>query len=400
VKERLIAGSASIRPRRGAMAVLAALGLVFLLVLTLGDRGAAQAAGTAVTPANLAKARAAAAAESKSPTSIGITTPLAKRPKPGTLSVCYLSFLTVPVVGTNTSGLEDGAKALGVKIYKYDLGATADTQQTALNAALNQKCDGYWVSGGIAVATWKKQAAVLKQRGVPVVSQGDTWPNTGKNLNYYSVAGVGETGSKLFDYALAQENGKPVNMVVVSPPAAQFKVFAGTYPYTKAEAARLCPMCKVTVLYLPSTAQGTTAPSQVVSYLQGHPDVNWVMGLLDMNIGLPSALKAAGLSNRVKLEGFVGGATELGYVKKGQEVADLQYANVTQGWLTLDALVRGMTGQSMAPDQAWQASTQIETPKNVRIAPTGFWAGIPGNAQKFYKLWGCSPQGVCPGVKQ
>jgi ribose transport system substrate-binding protein len=392
------AGGAGIHIPRRVMALLGALALGCAAVLAYGGHGSAQAASATVTPANLAKARAAANAESANPTSIGISTPLAKRPTPGALSVCYASFLQVPVVGTNTSGLKDGAKALGVKVYSYDLGSTADTQQTALNAALAKHCNGYWISGGIAVATWKKQAAELKSRGVPVVSQGDTWPNTGKDLNYYSVKGVGQKGAKLFDYALAQENGKPVNMLIVSPPAAQFKVFSGTYQYTKAEAASLCPSCQVSVLYLPSAAQGTTAPQQVVSYLQGHSNINWVMGLLDMNIGLPNALKAAGLSNRVKLTGFVGGATEMGYVKKGLEVADLQYANVTQGWLTLDALVRGMTGQSMAPDQAWQASTQIETPKNVRIAPTGFWAGIPGNDQKFYKLWGCSSSGKCPGV--
>lgn len=364
-----------------------------------GAKNASNKAGGAVAPANLAKAKAVAAKESATPTSVGISTPLARRPKPGTLSICYLSYLTVPVVATNTDGAEAAAKALGVKIYPYDLGTTSDQLSSALDAAVAKNCNSYWVSGGISTGLWSKQAAILKARGVPVASQGSNWPNTGKYLNYYSVQGVADTGADLVDWAIAQENGKPVNMLVVSPPVNAFTVFGGTGPAVKQRMASLCPSCQVTVMYLPASEEGTTAPTKVASFLEAHPQYNYVLGLLDFNTGLPTALKVAGLASKVKLLGFVGGATELGYVKDGAEAADLQYDDVGQGWLTVDALVRGMTGQSMAPDQAWQASTQIVTQSTARLCAHGFWCGVPNTPQHYYALWGCSSAGACPGVK-
>lgn len=386
---------------RRSAALVAGLVLLSAFIAACGSSSGSSGSSSkpAVSAANLAIARSVADKESATPTSVGITAPLTKRPTPGKLSICYASYLTVPVVATNTDGAEAAATALGVKMYNYNLGSTSDQLSAALDTALAQKCSSYWVSGGISTALWTSEAKTLEARGVPVVSQGSTWPNTGKDLNYYSINGVGETGADLVDWAIAQQGGKAVNMLVVSPPTGAFTVFSGTGPSVKQRMKSLCPSCQVSVLYLPATDEGTTAPSTVVGFLQAHPQYNYVLGLLDFNTGLPTALKVAGLASKVKLLGFVGGSTELGYVKDGTEAADLQYDDVGQGWLTVDALVRGMTGQSMAPDQAWNASTQIVTKSNVRLCAHGFWCGVPNTPQHYYALWGCSSSGVCPGVK-
>ena len=365
---------------------------------TAAGRNDSSSAQPGVTPANLVKVKAIAARAAAVPRAIGITTPL-KRPtaaQAAELSIGYTAFLKVPVVATNTSGGEAASKALGVEFKKYDMGQTADTTQQAITQAVNDEHDGYWISGGIPVAVWKRQAAVLKARRVPVVSQGDTWPDVGKNLNYYSPAGVGRKAADLFDWALARENGKVVNMLVVPPPES-LVVFSGMGPFVKREAAKFCPSCKVYVQTLPLSDMGTKSPTKIVSFLQAHPDVNWVMASLDYPTGLPVALKTAGLDKKVKVVGFVGGATILNYVKRGQMQATLEYDAVGQGWLTVDALVRGMTGQSMKPDQAVELATQIQTRSNLRVDPkTGYWLGVPNTPQKWYALWGCNKAPKCP----
>jgi ribose transport system substrate-binding protein len=355
------------------------------------------AAKTAVSADQLAQAKAVAEKASATPADIGISEPL-KRPTPGALDIGYLAFLKVPVVATNTQGLKDAAKALGVKYKAYDLGDTPDTMSQALNQSVAANHKSYWVSGGIPVASWQKQADELKKRDIPIVSQGDTWPNTGKDLNYYSVEGVGEKGGDLYDYMLAREGGKKMDTLVVAPPGNALRVFAGVAPEIKKRAAQRCPSCKVDVMELPLADIGTKSPGKIVSFLQAHPNTTRVIALLDYGNGLPNALQAAGLQDKIQFASMVGGPTNLQYIKDGKQVADLAYDAVGQGWLSVDALVRGMTGQSMAPDQKWQAATQILTKDNIRTDSHGFWAGVPDTAKKYLELWGCGEGPTCPGV--
>jgi ribose transport system substrate-binding protein len=389
--------------------VLPALAVTAALALAVGacggdssddsssPSGQASSGGQAVSADQLTQAKDVAKKAAAVPSSIGITEPL-KRPAPNKYSIAYVAFLQVPVVATNTQGMTDAAKALGVKFKSYDMGDTPDTQSQALNQSLADNHQGYWISGGIPVASWQKQAVELKKRGVPVVSQGDTWPNTGKNLNYYSVEGVGEKGGDLYDYIVAKENGKKFDTLVVAPPGNALKVFSGVAPDIVARQKKRCPSCKADVMELPLSDIGTKSPGKIVSYLQAHPDVHWVIALLDYGNGLPNALQAAGLADKVKFVSMVGGPTNLQYIKDGKQEADMAYDAVGQGWVTVDALVRGMTGQSMAPDQAWQASTQILTKDNISTDKGGFWTGVPDTPAKYLKLWGCGAGPTCPGV--
>ena len=381
---------------------IAAVGAASLLTI-FGGPAVAGAGTVAVSPAHLKAAEKIAKANENPPKGVGITTPLKKIPKPGS-SICYPAALSVPIVAdTNTVGLDQAAKVLGIKIYKYDVGTTEDSVQTALNAAINQNCSAYWMSGAGSLGTWKQQASTLNQRGVPVLYQSGGWPNTGKDLDYYTVKNVGEKAADLYDWILADMKGKPVNLLDVVAPTALEPLFATVGSSIKAEAKKLCPVCQVTVMTLPLTAAGTTAPSNIVSFLQAHPTYNWVIGQNDYNTGLPTALKAAGLADKVQIAGFVGDSAELGYVKAGTEKADMEYDVLGQGWLSVDGLARGMTGQSMAPDQADSPSTQILTKKTVKLLPSGFWVGIPSTARDYELLWGCITKsgkstGKCPGV--
>jgi ribose transport system substrate-binding protein len=393
------------RRRRRALFLPVLLMLVVALVVSAcgddddddgGGGGGGGSSEAAVSPEQLAEAKAVAEKATATPESIGIDAPL-ELPEPDSLSIGYTAFLQVPVVATNTQGLTDAAKALGVNFKSYDMGDTPDTQSQALNQALADEHDSYWISGGIPVASWTKQAEELKKRDVPVVSQGDTWPNEGKYLNYYSVEGVGEKGGDLYDYIVAQEDGKKFDTLVVAPPSNALIVFSGVGPAILDRQKERCPTCKAEVMELPLSDIGTSAPGKIVSYLQANPDTKWVIALLDYGNGLPNAMQAAGLEG-IQFVSMVGGPTNLQYVKDGKQAADLAYDAVGQGWLTVDALVRGMTGQSMEPDQATELSTQILTKENIRTDENGFWAGVPDTPAKYLEMWGCGEGPTCPGV--
>jgi ribose transport system substrate-binding protein len=107
---------------------------------------------------------------------------------------------------------------------------------------------------------------------------------------------------------------------------------------------------------VPITALGSKAPGRIVAYLRSHPAINRVaLGYDGLGLGLPAALKATGLADKVQVIGEAPTATNLSYVQSGQQAATvgLGYYEI---WANLvDAATRYMTGQSLAPKQRLQA---------------------------------------------
>ena len=107
----------------------------------------------------------------------------------------------------------------------------------------------------------------------------------------------------------------------------------------------------------------------IVGYLRSHPDVNRVaLGYDGIGLGLPAALKAAGLADKVQVVGEAPTATNLSYVESGG-----QAATVGQGyyeiWANLvDAAARAMTGQSLDANAAFKPPYWLVTKENVAEA--------------------------------
>ncbi len=68
------------------------------------------------------------------------------------------------------------------------------------------------------------------------------------------------------------------------------------------ELTKLCPDCKLSVKEINPADAGTKLPSQIVTELQREPDVNYIVpAWSDGAIGVPQALKSAGLTDKVKM---------------------------------------------------------------------------------------------------
>ena len=136
------------------------------------------------------------------------------------------------------------------------------------------------------------------------------------------------------------------------------------------------------------TSLGKDAPDRIVSYLRSHPQVNYVVLSVSnaLGAGLPAALRAAGLADKVKLVGQSGDT---------QTFQDLQADNIKSvvpfdyyavDYLMLDALARHFAG---APVQQANPPLWIVTPENMPAQATkGLFPVVESYRDEFKKIWG------------
>ena len=84
------------------------------------------------------------------------------------------------------------------------------------------------------------------------------------------------------------------------------------------------------------------------------PTAATVWSVRSTDFGLPAALKAAGLSNKVKFIGEAPTETNFSYIRSGQEGATVSQAYYEIWANMLDAAARTVTGQSIAVNNSWK----------------------------------------------
>ena len=136
------------------------------------------------------------------------------------------------------------------------------------------------------------------------------------------------------------------------------------------------------------TAIGKDVPDRVVSYLHAHPDINYVAYSLGaLNVGVPAALRQAGLANKVKTIVDVGDAENYQYIASGQTQAATSFSNVESPWVWVDALARKFTGQSIQPDRQAKMPLMLITKDNL-ISTANEFPMVANYQQQWKQLWG------------
>ena len=112
-------------------------------------------------------------------------------------------------------------------------------------------------------------------------------------------------GENLAAKIVADSNGK-ANTLFVNISA--FQILQALAGQLESSYKQFCPDCEYGTLDIPVTSLGKDAPDRIVSYLRSHPQVNYVVLSVSnaLGAGLPAALKAAGLADKVKLVGQSG----------------------------------------------------------------------------------------------
>jgi ribose transport system substrate-binding protein len=162
----------------------------------------------------------------------------------------------------------------------------------------------------------------------------------------------------------------------------------------KQTVADYCPKCSVDTL--PVTVNDVASgavPSKLVAYLQTHPQVNYVdFSFADLLTGAQQALKAAGLTSKVKIVGQALGAGPqvIKAIEDGSVAAWVAQPNTYQAWLMVDAMARLSEGLPLSQERqaAKEPTWVVDSATSAKpLGAIGGWDGPPGFQNEFKQLW-------------
>jgi ribose transport system substrate-binding protein len=361
-----------------AMAALAACGS------DSNSSAASATGGGGDAPANsgVAAAKKVYDQYTQRPTSIGITKPVGKA-IPSGKQIVYIAC-GLPACQTLAKAFTGGAQVLGWNVKTLNAGATPTDIQAAWAQAVREKPDAV-VSSGTSRQVFEKQLTQLKSMNIPVVECCVTDPaENGLNLVLDNNAFSSAIPKIEAAWVTTQSNGK-ADTVYVNFPA--FPIIAANKQYFIKYYNQWCKGCGLDQLDLPLEALGKDAPQRVVSYLRSHPKVGYIVMSTDSaTLGLPAALKSAGLANKVKIIGNTSTVQNLQYIATGQEQATIPFHSYEAMWTEVDGLARIFTGQSVEPDNV-PLPYMLVTKDNLVSSDSDFPL-VADYQEQFKKLWG------------
>ncbi len=324
----------------------------------------------------------------KAPTSIGITTPLSKKPETGKTVVIVES--AEPVTITTNNGFRAAAKVLGWTVKTVQEGTGPEDPAKAFGQAIDMKPDAICITGN-PLSTMRAQVARAKAANITVI-QSDAGEATATDGSVYTLSlddfnQTGAWGTMDADYIATQ--GSKHTLVV------DLSIYPILHAFSEgvvAELKKVSPSTKTTVLDAQiSDLVGGKIPGNIVSAIQRSPDIDWViLALGDMSTGLSAALKGAGFGGKVKIGGESASTANITALKKGEENVWTGFAAAIHGWRRIDALARIFNGDDLAPNNDSSLPTQLLTQDNVNDAPLdsdGYYIGVADYEAQYKKLW-------------
>lgn len=313
-----------------------------------------------------------------------ITEPLKEKPKAGT-KVIYLNP-GVAVGNLMYELLKPAAEEMGVELSQIKAGPSAQTTSSALDTVVEQKPDGV-IGIGIEPVLFANQLKKLQEQGTIVVASGIAdGAKYGLKTVPYGPADAERVGEIMAAWTVRQSEGKLDEVVYYGVPELGF-----TKPTLKGATSKLeelCPDCKLRTVDIPAADIGTNAPQKVVSDLQANPKTGAaIFSADDMQIGLPAAMKTAGID--VPGIGAGPSPTTLQQIKDGTQAAGSGTDLPVIVWTLMDQFARELAGQALTPGDQADGITphQVLEQKDITFDPKMGWTGFPDYAERFQKLW-------------
>jgi len=310
-----------------------------------------------------------------------VTTPLGGSVRGKT--VAYLAGGT-PTEAAYVPGLKAAAKLLGVKLVIVPAGSTAESAASAANAIAAMKPAAV-LDIVVDPILWQPALKSLQAHHIPILGAAlsdatkyGITPMVGPK--YFNLA-----GKAMADYLISQ-SGDKTNAVFYDLPELGFTPEV-LNPF-KAEFTSLCPTCSVRVVNLPVPSVGTTAPSQIVADLQGHPSTNSVaLVIADLSIGLAPQLQRSGLTPKITEQ--APDAATYQYLKDGSVGSAWAYDAIIYPWIAMDSVARLMLGKPLDPGEVSSANVySLLRPQDVTFNPATGWDPYPNYVSRLTKLWG------------
>ncbi|MGW1028240.1 sugar ABC transporter substrate-binding protein [Streptomyces sp. NPDC002577] len=374
-----------VRPRRRLVRAGAVAAALALAALTAGCGGSstdsAQTSGGA-TSAETAKADSLLKPFLTRPKSIALTEPLKKLPKGKVLT--FLECTADPCKNLGRS-MGEAAKALGMRYEPIQAGATPESFQAAAQQAIDERPAAVLMAG-LDSSLIKPQLAQMKAKGIVTVDFSTADKPSTFDAFFLSSKAWHDVGAAEAAYAIKQRGGKAhvlfVNMSL-------FTLSRGMKAGLQETVKNDCAGCSFKTIDTVQTDVGTQIPTKVVSALQQDPSINTVVFMAGyQSLGVPEALKAAGLSDHVKIIVQAPSANSYADLKSGAQEAAADVDLALNAYYAVDAAARLVTGQK-APDLSDLQMHYLITGKDVTFDPkTEFFHPIPDFKEQFHKIWG------------
>jgi ribose transport system substrate-binding protein len=346
-----------------------------------GGSGSAGGSG-AVTP-GLTKAQALLAKVSERPTTVGITKPIGK-PVPAGKKVAFISC-GVEACEIQGDIIKQGASDLGWTATKIGTDGSPEQLQNAFETAMRQGADAVIINA-VSRAAVAKQIQKAKSKGVAFVTCCSV-EATGDGILYNASppAQSARIGESLAAQVVADSKADASTLYVN---ISAFQILEGLGKEFETSYKQFCPTCEYFSIDIPVASLGKDAPDRIVSYLRSHPKVNYVMLSVSnaLGAGLPAALKAAGLADKVKLVGQSANTQTFQDLQAGNMEAVVPFDYYAVDYLMLDALARHFAG---VPIEPLNPPLWITTADNLPASATKeVFPVVEGYRGEFKKIWG------------
>jgi ABC-type sugar transport system substrate-binding protein len=343
-----------------------------------GDSDAVGVGGAGVTAA-----QALAEKAGTRPTALDLAKPIGKEIPTGKKIV----FISCGVEACEIQGdiIKEGASLLGWTAETIGTDGSPEQLQNAFETALRQGADGV-ILNAVTRAVVAKQIEKAEKQGVPFVTLSSV-EKTGDGIlaNIADTRNSGRIG-ELLGAQIVAESGGDANTLYVNISA--FQILKSLGDQFESSYKKYCPDCEYGSIDIPVTSLGKDAPDRIVSYLRSHPQVNHVVLSVSnaLGAGLPAALKAAGLADKVKIVGQSGDSQTFQDLQAGNIKAVVPYDYYSVDYLMLDALARHFAGVPVE-DQA--PPLWIVTSENMPEGATkGLFPVVENYQEQFKKVWG------------
>src|SRR3954447_15147008 len=321
----------------------AALLLLGATMVTATACGSSAGSSTSGSPsktgdsAGVARAKSLAQQATTRPTTIGLATAVGK-PVPTGKKVVFISC-GVQACELQGDIIKQGAADLGWNGSTISTDGSPEQLQNAFETALRQGADAV-ILNAVNREAVAKQIAEAQQKGVAFVTCCSTAaPGNGILANVAGTGNSAKIGQSLAAEIVADSHGKADTLFVN---ISAFEILKALGSQFQSTYAHLCSSCGYGTLDVPVTSIGKDVPDRIVSYLRSHPQVNYVVLSVSnaLGAGLPAALRAAGLADKVKIVGQSADTQTFQDLKADNIASVVPFDYYSVDYLMLDALAR------------------------------------------------------------
>jgi ABC-type sugar transport system substrate-binding protein len=290
-----------------------------------------------------------------------------------------------PGIDDIVGGVKAGAAELGWKVKESAPDVSPEAFASALDSIVEQRPDALIFLTPFPLDSYDKQLRKLQADGIPVVAVGATGYPVGGDSPVVASSGLDNVFGPLAELEaqtmISHAGGGPKMALVVDPSVPAWQTIIDNMRRTIEAAGGEYNQIDVALADL------AKAPERVVSFLQSHPDVEYLWLTINaFNVGLPQALRSAGLADKVVTGTGAGDQSDVEGIENGSLYSTVAIETAGNGWRLVDATARALAGASLECCTKISSKYLIVTEGNLDLATD--ISAFPDQPDVFRKAWG------------